>query len=217
MARGDFFSPAMIEDRTGRLLVDYARWCGGACRVPPVPVEDLVERFLGLRLLWDVVPEPPERTILAKLVPCERRVVLNEAHLDLYQQTPGLERTALAHEVGHWELHLERGAMASTLPLPGVSAHDYPLYRKDPEKMDWDERNAHRFMGCLLMPKAELLAAVRDAPVHCLADLYSLAECFAVTVTALRIRLEILNLAYVDVDGNLHPSRPVAVGQLPLC
>ena len=216
MALGDYFSQPMLEARASRLLLEYVKRCG-VCQVPPVPVEDIAERFLDLGLLWDEVPEPPGCVVLAKIVPAQRLIVFNEAHRDRYERTPNLERTTLAHEIGHWELHLERGTVTADMPLPGSDHDDALVYQRDPSTTNQDEQNAHSFMGCLLMPKEEVIGAVRARPVRHLTDMYDLARLFGVTITALQIRLGRLGLAYVDSQGKVHESRQAALGQLSFC
>jgi hypothetical protein len=67
----------------------------------PVPVEKIVEQVLGLDIEWDVIEEQPGEQILAGQVAAERKIVLNEKHLALFQAKPGLERSTIGHEAGH--------------------------------------------------------------------------------------------------------------------
>ncbi len=72
-------------------------WDGTA----PVPVDHLLEHVLQLRISWERIEEKPDERILACLRPEAREVVLNEIHLDLFLEKPGLERFSKGHEAGH--------------------------------------------------------------------------------------------------------------------
>jgi hypothetical protein len=213
MAQGDFFTPSMLESRAHKLLVDFAR-DHPLGEIPPVPIERIAENFLDLRLLWESIPEPPRTTILAKLTPWQRRITFNENRCQLFETTQFLYNTVLAHEIGHWELHIERGGLLQATKLPSFQEQEYLMYRDT--RQSWDEKNAHRFMSYLLMPRDKLSAAVARNPIRSFSDLYRLRDSFQVTVTALRIRLEGLDLVYIDSEDNFYPNRQVFAGQRSL-
>ena len=204
----------MIERRADQLLVDYAR-LHSLDGTPPIPIEKIVEDFLGLRILWEPIPETSGVTVLAKLTPAARRIILNETHVEFIMAKPFLYNTILAHETGHWDLDVERGTLLQRTALAGFTAPEYIFYRADDVSAQ-RKKNAHRFMAYLLMPKRPLYEAVAQTPIHGFPDLYRLRDQFAVTVTTLQIRLEELGLVYIDADGNFHESRQVFDGQLRL-
>jgi hypothetical protein len=60
----------------------------------PVPIESIIEDTYGLSILFDVLDEPPETMILGALFPGDKRIVLNERHLGLFET---LDRTGTVH------------------------------------------------------------------------------------------------------------------------
>ena len=218
MAPGDYFRYEEIEQTALNLLNECQRRYPFRSAIPPIPVEYIAEHFFDLSILWQTIPEPPGRTILAKLIPEDRCIVFNEARSDLYSKTPYLYNTVLAHEIGHWELHVERGALSQTMPMFREKQDEYLVYRGEDEVQlsSWDEKNAHRFMACLLMPRYLLYASVLNRPLRSFADLYALRDQFEVTVTALSIRLERLGLLYIDSNKKFYPNREAYYGQQTL-
>ena len=219
MAPGQFFRPEQVEHAAFKLLSEYAQAHSWTTIAHPVPVEHIAEDFLDLGLLWEPIQEADGQVILAKLVPYKRLVIFNEARQALFDETEFLYNTTLAHEAGHWELHMERGQWGrqpSLFELPCVEQPEFVVYRSSGSSNSWDEKNAHRFMGSLLMPRQQLVEAVIQAPLTGFSDLYRLRNQFKVTITALEIRLAELNLAYIDANGQFYPSREAFFGQATL-
>ena len=209
-----FVSDSQLEDMAGQLLTRYeSRY--GAVSSPPVPVERILEDVLDINILWDDISEPPRQSVLAALDPSLKTVVFNESRRTLITETPGLYYTVLAHEVGHWEIHVDHGLLAQR-PLPSFERDFSCLYRSSGPGKDLREVQAHRFMGFLLMPSHVLLEEVRNVDLLTWHALYELRDRFQVTITALKVRLERLGLLYVTEDGRLYPSRQEYEGQIRL-
>jgi hypothetical protein len=211
--REHFFSQHTIEERASHLLRRYAQWSG--CHIDlPVPVDKIAEGYLDLHLLWEPINPVGPREVIAKLQPFERQVVFNETHLPLFESTVGLERTTLAHEVGHWELHFDQ-SLLSQFALPGLNqSHSYSVYRDGTK--DRRERQAHSYMGYLLMPHSLLMPVLKQFDLLSWSSLYQLRDFLEVTITALNIRLQNLGVLYVGPDGKLYESREVYDGQMKL-
>ena len=207
-----FLSDTQLEDMAGRLLARYESLYGAVSH-PPVPVERILEDALDLSILWDKVSEPPGQFILAELDSSSKTVVFNEWRRALTTETPGLYYTVLAHEAGHWEVHVDHGLLAQP-PLPNFERDFKCLYRSSGPGQDLREVQAHRFMGFLLMPAHMLLEAVRNVDILSWPVLYELRDRFQVTITALKVRLERLGLLHVAEDGRLYPSRQEYEGQI---
>ena len=187
MMTNTFWSDAKLERMANGLLTQYEARYGPIDR-PPVPVERILEDVLDLSILWDNVPEEPGQSILAGLDPNNRTVVFNEVRLALIEETPGLYNTVLAHEAGHWEAHVD-AALLNQTPLPQFDREFGCLYRGSGLGGDPRERQAHQFMGFLLMPSHLLREAIRDVDLLNWQNLYALRELFQVTITALTVRL----------------------------
>ncbi len=214
MVANKFLSDAQLERLANRLLARYEERYGPIAR-PPVPVESILEDILDLSILWDTVPEEPGQSILAGLDPNNRTVVFNETRLALIEETPGLYNTVLAHEAGHWEAHVDT-ALLEQAPLPQFDREFGCLYRQSGPGGNPRERQAHQFMGFLLMPSHLLQETIREIDLLNWPNLYALRDLFQVTITALTVRLARLNLLYISDDRKLYPSRQVYEGQMSL-
>lgn len=91
---------------------------------PPVPVDHVLEHLLDLRISVEVVDEPPGQQILGCLRPETRTVVLNETHIALFEQVPGLEAWTKAHEGGHADCYAlaDLATEQGSLIAPGTYA-----------------------------------------------------------------------------------------------
>mgnify|MGYP006276906343 FL=1 len=146
-----------------------------------VPVEDIAESFLGLR----VKDAELERGVSGMLEIRTREISVNAAEGVTW---PRRRRFTIAHEVGHWQLHKDDIA-----DLVVTRTHDYvPAARekaKTPEEIR--EREANRFAAELLMPEDRIHAAV-DAHG---ADVVEQAERF--NVSALSMAWRLFNYGYI--------------------
>src|SRR5713101_4297078 len=168
-----------IEDVTASRIRQYEAKAGVTVKLP-VPVEQIVEQVLGLHLDWDEIEEQPGEQILGGLVAAEQKIVLNEKHLALFKEKPGLERSTIGHEAGHWDVDIDRARLFHpTFPGFEVQAqvvkrharksdrlievlfswamHDdraYRLYKRLTEGQDTPEARSavDRYQSALLMP-----------------------------------------------------------------
>jgi hypothetical protein len=142
----------------------------------PVPVEEIAEDLLGLRIeeSWDI-------DCSGMLLPAERRIVLNASErAGGMQGAPGLRRYrfTIAHEIGHWVCHCLEGrepapAVSYCRPIDLTEAADRQL-----------EREANVFAAELLMPEPAVRAAWEE-----LRDVEVCARYFDVSPTAMHWRL----------------------------
>jgi hypothetical protein len=117
----------VIEDVTARRIREFEAKAGVTVRLP-VPIEKIVEQVLGLDFEWDEIEEQPGEQILAGLVAAERKIVLNEKHLALFQSKPGLERSTIGHEAGHWDVDIDR-ARFNHPTFPGFEVQPHIVKR----------------------------------------------------------------------------------------
>lgn len=204
---------------------------------PPVPIELLAERVFNLAILWEPIDELPGEVIFGGIRPKDRLIVLNERRRSLFERKPGLVRSTMGHELGHWDLFVDKGTLdhpvftgfedegpfcRRSAPAGEVAVlrvlQETPEGRKllagiEARADDPSEASAvNRFAAALSMPRAliskEALALDRTR----WPNLYVLANRFDVTISALTVRLEQLNLLYVR-DKELFESRDQALGQ----
>ena len=210
--RGQYFTSAELEKLADDLLDIYQRQSGFPLR-PPIQA-DLVAESVGLNILWEEIREEPGTTVCAEIRPDERLIVVNERRRSLLESNLGFYNTTVAHELGHWWLHIDHAALNHEKLVGYVRSFAPPRTQDGRDRRD--ERNAHEFMGHLLMPRSLLLPRVDDMNLYNWRSLYQLRDEFGVTITAMKVRLETLGLAYVDSDGRFHRSRQEAEGQRSL-
>ena len=200
-----------VEREATRLLNQYEREFGTVTK-PPVPIEDIADGLLDLRILWDSMSEAAGTSTLASLEPQDRMIKFNESRRQIFEETPGLYNTVLGHEIGHWELHVDHG-LAAQQQLPRFDQVYECIYQESTSTQGTRETQAHRFMGFLLMPSSLLREAIRDVELTSWPNLYGLRELFQVTISALTIRLERLGVLYVATDRRLYRSLQEYHGQ----
>lgn len=212
MSREKFFTKRQIEERALTMLARYSQQYEEVGS-PPVPLDHIVEHLLDLKIVWAGLPADGDAVALGGLAPKARTIVLNETNLAMFEKTIGLENFTIAHEIGHWDLHFDENATPN-LVLPDF---EYPLefICRSGDK-SWDEKNADRYASYLLMPKKLILSAVKSRALTTWPTLYALRDLFKVSISALTIRLQELNLLYVDSEGNLYPSKQAYEGQTSL-
>lgn len=233
-----------IEDVTAQRIREYESKTGVAVRFP-VPIEEIVEQVLGLDFDWDVIEEQPGEQILGGLDVANRKILINEAHADLFEQKPGLLRSTIGHEAGHWDIDVDRSKLGHPM-LPGIDAAScmakrhacksdrlievlftkamtderaYRVYKDLTAGQDAPEvRSAvDRYQSALLMPKWLIQDAGQRYDFLRWRDLYRLAEEAQVNITNLTVRLQRLCLIYLrDGDKTIYRSEDDFTGQKSL-
>ncbi|TAK28839.1 MAG: ImmA/IrrE family metallo-endopeptidase [Chloroflexota bacterium] len=212
MSGRKFYNEKMVESQAYDVLRRFYTQSKKQLTLP-VPAERIAEDVIDLSILWEVIPEPPGQTILAGLASKDRLVVFNETRRPLFDDTPFLYNTVLAHEVGHWQLHVDEMSLYHPI-LPGFERPFQFVCRRGSDS--WEERHAHWFASHLLLPRNLLAAYIAGLTIGSLADMYRLRDQLQVTITVLRIALEKIGAAYVDDSGAVHPSRQEFHGQFRL-
>lgn len=205
-----------FEDEATLLLAEYGNK-HGQITSPPIPVDEIVELYLGLCLEFlDMQKLFGVNDVHGALWVNERRVGIDQ-RLDPARSPAmlGRYRFTLAHEAGHWRLHRQlffrRANQLSLLP-EGTDRPEYICRSSDTEPIEYQ---ANRFASCLLMPRELFKRSWHEwrggmEPIY-LADLRSksaegsdqalmedavrpLATKFQVSPEAMRIRAEGMQL-----------------------
>ncbi len=195
-----FIPEASLEKLANELLERYEREIEPIFR-PPVPVEKIADFLLELSLEWLDIPDTEAEPILAYLNPGSKTIRLNERRLAYFEQYPGIYEYTLAHEIGHYRLHL----LGDNLQSGQTYVCRYQQQTKD--RREWQ---AERFASYLLLPASLLLPALKGVDLYRWPTLYRLRDQFQVSITALKIRLEGLKYLYVTNNGRLYPNRGAA-------
>lgn len=226
-----------IEEIAQSRLAELERLLGRPLSAP-IPIDLIAEKILGLDFLWEHVEELPGERVLAGLIAKKRLIVLNEKHRQLFMEKPGLERSSKGHEMGHWDLFIDKSSLhhptlfdvegdgpfacrsspAGEVAVIKALSNDpegWELLRKMQARADEPDeaRAVNRYAAALSMPADMIREDALKIDRTRWPNLYRLAEKYEVTISALRVRLEQLGLLYVDKDGKLYESRDAASGQ----
>jgi len=230
-----------IEDVTAQRIREYESKAAVTVRLP-VPVEEIVEQVLGLDFDWDIIEEQPGEQILGGLDAVNRKILLNETHTDLFDEKPGLLRSTIGHEAGHYDIDVDRAKLLHPT-LPGMDMSPviakrqaqksdrlievlftkamtddraYKVYRQLTEGQDAPEvRSAvDRYQSALLMPKWLIEEATDRYDFTKWPELYRLAEEAQVNISNLTVRLQRLGLIYLrGGDKTIYRSKDEWSGQ----
>lgn len=146
-----WISKQQIALKANQLIEGFQDMAGYTVR-PPIPVEDIVERYLNLRLIYDDLEKILGRNILGATYVESRTICINER---LFENGPeGRLVFTCAHEVGHWVLHRQyvngwegKGSKSNAIVCTTTNAK---------EPIEWQ---ADYFASCLLMPEGEIREA----------------------------------------------------------
>ncbi|BAY17900.1 hypothetical protein NIES21_37420 [Anabaenopsis circularis NIES-21] len=183
---------------------------------------------LGIMIDWQSIPPDTQGPIVAKILPLQRKIVLNES---LPQLSGGFEQSTIAHEIGHWVLHVnqdEADGLTEQLELSlGIEdAAKLFLCRSAGERinqvrmvnqLDKIEWQAQFFAGCLLMPRQILAAKRIGRDLTNWLHLYAMQEDLGVTISNLVYRLQSLGWIYIPKGSKqIYPGKVIPNGQTNL-
>lgn len=172
-----------------------------------------VADFLDIGVFWESIPADEQGSIAALILPLNRQIVLNE---DIPELRGGFGESTLAHEIGHWELHIDQqaaGRFEERLEQ-GIEINMQPFLCRGVsgqlQKIEWQ---AQRFASYLLMPRyiLEQMQVGRDLTKW--PHLYAMADELGVTISNLKNHLQKLNWIIIPSGsrqiylGKAAPSR----------
>lgn len=175
------------------------------------PIAPIIESLWGLEYKYDDLThyDVPVGTI-GFLDHHQRLIVLDEN-----LEHEGRENFTLAHEGGHWKLHLRHRPAPGQLSLLGKEEGSERYFCRWEGEERWMFREAHHFAACILMPRHKLVPVAKDrlqfvAKGGCALDsgrwrqvLQALAEDFRVSQQAMGLRLQELGLVTARQDGGV--------------
>ncbi len=206
-----FIPKSEIERQANHLLgrmqatPKYApRWPFDATRVAD---------FLDIGVVWESIPPDEKGSIAALILPTKREIVIN-------QDVPGLHggygESTLAHEIGHWELHINHNAVGSLIERSeqGIEINMQPFLCRNVsgqlEKIEWQ---AQYFASCLLMPRCKLEETRKGRDLTKESHLDAMAHELGITKRNLKHRLKDLDWIHIPENskqiylGDAAPSR----------
>lgn len=195
-----FISKSEIEAIAGGILKNMSQTPN---YVPKWPLDaSRVAEFLGLDVVWDHIPQDEQGAIAARILPVEKLIEINENILEL---GPGFAESTIAHEVGHWVLHINH----SVVDNPQLQLQ--PFLCRNQNILRGREWQAQYFASCLLMPRDQLEKTIKGRNLAKWSHLYQIARELGVTISNLIHRLK--DLGWIDVVTD---SRKIVPLKLPL-
>lgn len=213
-----FIKLSEMESITEKILteVGYSLDCTG---VPSaVLIDEIIEFRYKLDISWEEISHFCQDDLtMAAIIPKERKIILNDSCKNIFEEKMGTLNFTMAHELGHWVLHVEDKQNRQT-ELAFDNINDTFYCRSFSEKPPI-EYQADMFAGCLLMPKPVITQMVNllkeTCPVIKFPQLYRMRDLFQVSISALKVRLHELNLLYIH-NGAIYKSKEECCGQLTL-
>jgi Zn-dependent peptidase ImmA (M78 family) len=141
-----------IASGSSNLLGGYEQLVGHPVH-PPIPVEDIIERHLGLSLSFeDLEARLGMEDVLGATFVRSKTISINERLLE--DKSEGRMMFTCAHETGHWVLHRHMIEQTNRRGVPG----DGIICRTKDARLpvEWQ---ADYFASCLLMPEQEVKGA----------------------------------------------------------
>jgi hypothetical protein len=169
--------------------------------LPKWPLDSsTVAEFLGLDIVWDAIPNDEQGQIAARILPLEKLIEINE---DIPQLQGGFGESTIAHEIGHWVLHIDVEEVERQIRLQakGVNLSIEPLLCRTVNDIDGIEWQAQYFAGCLLMPQYILTQVTKDKQLDKWQHLYQIAANLGVTISNLIHRLQDLGWIYLPPNS----------------
>ena len=162
-----------------------------------LPIDaSLIAEFLDLDLVWDTIADDEQGAIAARILPLEKLIEINE---NIPQLKGGFGESTIAHEIGHWILHIDTEKVDSCIRLKqkGVDVKVKPFLCRSSNlaRIEWQ---AQYFAGCLLMPQHILIELKQDLDLTKWQHLYQMAGKLGVTISNLTTRLQDLGWIYLD-------------------
>lgn len=158
-----------------------------------------IAEFLDLDIVWDTIPDDEQGIIAARILPLEKLIEINE---NIPQLRGGFGESTIAHEIGHWVLHIDTTEVERYIRLQnkGLDVQVKPLLCRSGDNLAGIEWQAQYFAGCLLMPQHILTELKQKKDLTKWQHLYQMAEELGVTISNLTTRLQ--DLGWIHLDSN---------------
>lgn len=210
-----FISTQEMEIITSIILNDAdvsTVWDG---EVKKVNIDSLIEFTFDLDVIWENLDDLDSlNNVLAAIKPNIKTIYLNETKKDLFEDKIGTMNFTMAHELGHWVLHVTKQQIYEQLSFRQNDRY----YCRSSSKRLPEETQADMFAASLLMPKNIVIGAVNDINKKGyvkFAELYKLADQFEVSISALKNRIVSLKLLYFK-DKKIYLSEDDVTGQMSI-
>ena len=163
--------------------------------------------YLDLCIVRKSIPADRQGNIAAMIIPVKKLVYINE---DISALAGGFGQSTIAHEIGHWILHIDQQAVGEYIDRQskGMKIKVKPFLCRSEQSAKGIEWQAQYFAGCLLMPKYKLIEAKQGRDLTNWKHLYAIADEFGVTISNLMYRLRSLGwIIKNDNSKRIYPGK----------
>ena len=176
-------------------------------RLSTESVAEGIADYLELDIVWKSISSDRQGNIAAMIVPVKKRVYINE---DIPALQGGFGQSTIAHEIGHWILHIDDRAVGEYIDREarGMEIEVQPFLCRSVQYVRGIEWQAQYFASCLLMPQYKLLEAKRNRDLTSWRHLYAIADECGVTISNLAHRLK--SLEWIVLNNN---SKQIYLGK----
>jgi Zn-dependent peptidase ImmA (M78 family) len=232
-----FITKPEITAIADRLLVEMR---SANCTPKWPQLADLVADYLDLSIVWENFDAVKDGVIAAKIYPTKGEIYINNA-FPAIRDNSGLYQSTLAHEIGHWVLHIDLESVlqsdldASESAIAGANSIQVgTIDRTLPEEVflcrslagdrtnvvkqripeEWREWQAQYFASCLLMPLDKLEEVRRGRNLTNRQHLRAIGDELGVTISNLINRLQ--DLEYLEKGGDskqLYPGKRLRLSE----
>ncbi|MFW5989517.1 MAG: ImmA/IrrE family metallo-endopeptidase [Desulfosudaceae bacterium] len=156
--RVPFLAKTELAAAADALLTGYEEMTGRPV-APPVPVEEIIENFLGLRCGYvDFDSQEGMAGVLGATYVPKKLILINQNLVG--EGKEGRAAFTMDHEAGHWQLH--RAYVGKlTRAGDGPAAIDQTILCRSQDAKKPIEWQADYFAGCLLLPEKHVRSAFR--------------------------------------------------------
>ncbi|MDJ0597765.1 MAG: ImmA/IrrE family metallo-endopeptidase [Crocosphaera sp.] len=190
-----FIPKTTIEKETIKILQEMENTPNYQLKFP-IDASRIAE-FLGLDVVWDHIPNDEKGVIAARIFPLEKLIEVNELIPEL---RGGFGESTIAHEIGHWVLHIDQHRVNKCLSVGKIMMKVEPLLCRNEVNLNGIEWQAQYFASCLLMPRFKLKEICENRNLQQWKELYNIAEELGVTISNLVHRLK--DLGWIELKEN---------------
>lgn len=117
-------------------------------------VAEIIADFLDLGVIWYPIPPDNQGQIAAMIMPVQQEIIINE---DIPALKGGFGQSTIAHELGHWILHIDQNAVGKFIDRDvDIQTVVEPFLCRSVSTQRGIEWQAQYFSSCLLMPVSRL-------------------------------------------------------------
>ena len=178
---------------------------------------DKIADFFDLGIVWEKIPADGDGIIAARIFPAQKLIEINKDFPRL-MESRGLEAFTIAHEIGHWVLHINQDEAEGLIQQQelnlDISKENHSFLCRSingatstSNNMEWQ---ADYFAGSLLMPRNLLEETRKGRNLQNWNHLQVMADDLGVSRSALKVRLE--QIGWICIPKN---SQQIHLGKEP--